>query len=155
MQTGPEGYILQCPIGLKLKEVCKASVEEDSLRVHVLVFWTRPSTKGVYKVIENSNFYPEKNQHQSDNIFGRYVDFESHNTRSSHESRQSHVSPAEFWLYNKYKEINFALMSKNRISRNGDRFNQNDFVIDTREGTKKLSRIARMFSGVILQLFWN
>ena len=47
MQTGPEGYTLQCTIGSKLKEVFKVSVEGDSLRVHVLVFWTRPSTKGV------------------------------------------------------------------------------------------------------------
>ena len=46
--------------------------------------------------------------------------------RSSHELRQSHVSSAEFGLYNKYKEINFAPMSKNRIPGNGDRFNQND-----------------------------
>ena len=85
----------------KLEEVCKVSVEQDSLRVHVLVFWTRPSTKVVYKVIENPNLSPDKDQYQSDNIFGRYVDFESHNTRSSHEPRQSHISLAEFGLYNK------------------------------------------------------
>ena len=57
-------------------------------------------------------------------------------TRSSHESRHSHISPAEFGFYNKCKEINFAPMSENIISGNGDRFNQNGFVIDTREGTK-------------------
>ena len=79
---------------------------------------------------------PQKDQYQSDNIFQRYVDFESHNTRSSHIPRHSHISPADFGLYNKYKEINFAPMSQNRISGNGDRFNQNDFFIDTREGTK-------------------
>ena len=84
----------------------KISVEGDSPRVHVPVFWTRPSNKGVYKVIENSNLSPEKDQHQSDNLFGRYVDFESHNMRSLHEPRQSHISPAEFGLYNKHKETN-------------------------------------------------
>ena len=36
----------------------------------------------------------EKDQYESDNIFGRYVDFESHNTRSSHEPRHSHISPS-------------------------------------------------------------
>ena len=46
----------------------KVLVGEDSLRVHVPVLGTRPSTKGVYKVIENLS--PEKNQHQNDNIFG-------------------------------------------------------------------------------------
>ena len=106
------------------------------------VFWTRPSSKCVYKVIENSNLSPEKDQYQSDNIFGRYVDFESHNTRSSHEPRHSHISPAEFGLYNKCKEINFAPMSENRISGNGDRFNQNDFVIDTREGAKSCQDLS-------------
>ena len=106
VQTGPEGCILQCPIGSKLEEVRKISVEGDSPRVHVPVFWTRPSNKGVYKVIENSNLSPEKDQHQSDNLFGRYVDFESHNMRSLHEPRQSHISPAEFGLYNKHKETN-------------------------------------------------
>ena len=49
-QTGPEGCILPCPIGSKLEEVCKVSVEGDPLRVHVSVFWTRPSAKGIYKV---------------------------------------------------------------------------------------------------------
>ena len=139
VQTGHEGCILQCPIRLKLNEVRKVSVEGDSLKIYVSVFWARLSTKGVYKVIENSNLSPE---YQSDNIFGRYVDFESHNTRSSHEPRHSHISPAEFGLYNKCKEINFAPMSENRISGNGDRFNQNDFVIDTREGTKSCQDLS-------------
>ena len=87
------------------------------------VFWTRPSSKCVYKVIENSNLSPEKDQYQSDNIFGRYVDFELHNTRSSHEPRHSHISPAEFGLYNKYKKIN-------------------DFVIDTSKGTKNCQDLS-------------
>ena len=33
----------------------------------------------------------EKDQYQSDNIFGRYIDFESHNTTGSHEPRLSHA----------------------------------------------------------------
>ena len=33
-------------------------------------------------------------------------------------------------------------MSKNRISGNGDRFNQNDFVIDTREGAKSCQDLS-------------
>ena len=41
VQNGPEGCILQCPIGSKLEEVCKVSVKGDSLRVQ--------STKSVYK----------------------------------------------------------------------------------------------------------
>ena len=106
------------------------------------VFWTRPSSKCVYKVIENSNLSPEKDQYQSDNIFGRYVDFESHNTRCSHEPRHSHISLAEFGLYNKHKETNFALMSENRIFGNRDRFNQNDLVIDTREGAKSCQDLS-------------
>ena len=142
MLTGPEGCILECPIRSKLEEVRKVSVEGESLRVHVPVFWTRPSTKGVYKVIENSNLSPEKYQYQSDNIFERNVDFKSHNMKSSHDPRHSHISPAEFGLHKKYKEINFATMSENRISRNGDRFNQNYFVIGTREGAKSCQDLS-------------
>ena len=134
VETGPEGCISQSPIRLKLEEVCKVSVEEDFLRVHVPVYWTRSSTTGVYK--ENFNVCPEKNQHQIDNIFWRYVDFESYNSKSSHKSRHGHISPTEFGLYNRYKEIDFVSISENRISGNGDRFNQNDFVIDIREGTE-------------------
>ena len=33
-------------------------------------------------------------------------------------------------------------MSEKRISRNGDRFNQNDFVIHTREGTKSCQDLS-------------
>ena len=61
VQTGPEGCILQCPIRSKLEKVRKVSVEWDSLRVHVPVFWTRPSTKGIYKAIEA--IPPEKDQY--------------------------------------------------------------------------------------------
>ena len=142
MQTAPERCILQCPIRSKLEEVCKVSAEGNSLRVHVSLFWTRPSIIGIYKVIENFNFIPEKNQHQSGNIFRRYVDFKSHNTSSSHKSRHGHISPAEFWLYKKYKVFNFAPMSENRISGYGDRFNQNDFLIDTTEGTKSCQNLS-------------
>ena len=97
----------------------------------------------------------KKNEHQSDNIFGRYVDLESYNTRISHESRHSHISPAELGLCSKYNKINFVPMSENRIFGNGDRFNQNDFVIDDHRRYKKLSKLVRTFSVVILQLFWN
>ena len=34
-------------------------------------------------------------------------------------------------------------MSEKRISRNGDRFNQNDFVIHTREGTKSCQDLSK------------
>ena len=65
---------------------------------------------------------------------------------------QTYIFLAEFGLYDKYKEINFMSMSENIISGNGDKFNQNDFAIDTKEGRK---RLVRTFSGVILQLFRN
>ena len=79
VKTRLEGYILQCPVESKLEGVCKVSVEGESLRVHVPVFWTRPRTTAIYKAAENYTLTPEKNQGQSDKIFGRYVDFESHN----------------------------------------------------------------------------
>ena len=47
------------------------------------MFWVRYTTAGVYKVIENSNLNPEKNQHQSNHTFGRYINFELHNTKNS------------------------------------------------------------------------
>ena len=94
-------------------------------------------------------------------MFGRYVDFESNNTRSSHETRHGHISPAEFGLYNKYKEINFSPMSENRISGYGDRFNQNDLVIHTRKGTKSCHNLSEPFQESELTRwidnlrFWN
>ena len=52
MQTRPEECILQCATRSKLEEVRKVSVKEDSLRVQVPVFWTRPSTEGVTKLVK-------------------------------------------------------------------------------------------------------
>ena len=75
--------------------------------------------------------------------------------RSSHEPRHSHISPAEFELYNKYKGINFSPISENRISGNGDIFNQNYSFIDTRESTKSCHDLSELKSKVILQLFWD
>ena len=51
----------------------------EFVKFHVPVFWTRPRTTVIYKAAENYTLTPEKNQGQSDKIFGRYVDFESHN----------------------------------------------------------------------------
>ena len=45
-------------------------------------------------------------------------------------------------FFNKYKKINFEPISENRIFGNGDRFNQNDFVIDTRKGTKSCQDLS-------------
>ena len=39
----------------------------------------------------------------------------SHTVREVHMSRDSHISPAEFGLYNKHKEINFAPKSENKF----------------------------------------
>ena len=108
MKMGPEGCILQGPIGLKLEKVHKVSLEGDCLQAHVPAFRTRPNTKGICKVTENPSLSPEKNQRQIDNIFGQYVSFDTRNTRSLHESRHSHISSEQLELYNKYKEINFA-----------------------------------------------
>ena len=54
--------------------------------------------------------------------------------------RQGHIYPTDFGLYNKYKKINFAPMSKNRILEMEIDFNENNFVIDNREGTKKIAK---------------
>ena len=64
------------------------------------------------------------------------------------------MSPAEFGLYNKYKEINFAPMSENRIYGNGNKFNQNDFVTDTSKGIKSCQNLSEP-SQESFQLFCN
>ena len=134
VQTGPEGCILQCPIDQNSRKFVRFQLKRTLYEFICLCFGLGPAPRVFTKLLKIPS--PQKDQYQSDNIFQRYVDFESHNTRSSHIPRHSHISPADFGLYNKYKEINFAPMSQNRISGNGDRFNQNDFFIDTREGTK-------------------
>ena len=84
-------------------------------------------------------------------MFVRYVDFESHNTRSLYELRHGHIPPAEFWLYDKYKKINFAAISENRTSGNWDKFNQNDLAIDTREVIKSCKNLLKPSQ----ELFYN
>ena len=110
-------------------------MEEDSLRVMCLCFGLVTALR-MFTMSSKIPISSQKNQHQSDNIFGRYIDFESRNVINSHESRHDHLSSAEFGLYNKYKDINFAAMPENRISGNGDRFSQNEFPIETREDKK-------------------
>ena len=76
----------------------------------------------------------------------------------------SHTIYAQIWvevrsyiscricLYNIYKEINFSpITKKNNISGNGDRFNQNGFSIDTREG-KKIWNLLRSHPTTLLEL---
>ena len=142
VQIEPKGCILRCHIGSKFREVRKILVEGGSPRVHVPVLWSRRSTKGVYKIAKNNNLSPENNQHQGDDVFGEYVDFESRNTKSSQELRHSHIFPAEFGLYSKYKEIDFAPMPENRISRNRNRFNQNDLSL-TPEKVQKVVKTCQ------------
>ena len=108
------------------------------------MFWTRSSTTGIYKVIENFTLTPDKSQLQNDSIFGWYVDVDQHNTRSSTELRHSHISRAEFGFYNKYQKINFTPMPQNITSGSRDRFNQNDYVIDNRESTKSYQKLLEL-----------
>ena len=91
---------------------------------------------GVYKAIENSNLTPEKNQDQSDN-----------------ELRHSHTSLAEFGLDNKNTEINFALMSENKIPGNGNRLSQNHFIIEKAQKVAKICQnLLRSHFITLLQL---
>ena len=80
---------------------------------------------GVYKVIKNSNLTPEKDQ-----------------VRSNKELRRSNISPAEFGLSCKCKEIHFQLKPENTISDNWDRFSQNYFLNDNREGKKSCPNLS-------------
>ena len=55
---------------------------------------------------------------------------------------QTYIFLAEFGPYDKYNEINFMPMSENIISGNGETFNQNDFVTDTKEGRKSYQDLS-------------
>ena len=52
-KPGPEKCMLRYPFGSKLEVISKVSMEGDSLRVHLSVFWTRSSTMSIYKVIHS------------------------------------------------------------------------------------------------------
>ena len=68
----------------------------------------------------------------------------SHTIRKAHMSHDTdiYIFLAEFGLYDKYKEIDSMSMSENIISGNGDKFNQNDFAIDTKEGRKSYQDLS-------------
>ena len=51
------------------------------------------------------------------------------------------MSPAEFGLYNKYKEINFTPMLENRISGYGDKFNQSKMNLSLTP--KKVQKVVK------------
>ena len=112
VKTGPEGFIPKFTTGSKSEKVCKVFMEGNFLQVHVPVFWTNPSITGVYKTNVSFHLTYEKNQHQNDNTFERYLYSDSNNTRSSLELRHSHISSVEFGFYNQCKEYGFLGMEK-------------------------------------------
>ena len=94
VQTGPEGCILQCPIDQNSRKFVRFQLKRTLYEFICLCFGLGPAPRVFTKLLKIPS--PQKDQYQSDNIFQRYVDFESHNTRSSHIPRHSHISPADF-----------------------------------------------------------
>ena len=111
------------------------------------LFWTRPSTKDVDKFIENFNLSPEKNQHQGNNIFGPCVDFESNNKRSSHESRHSIISTAEYELYiiDIKKSILHPCQKTEFVGMKIDSIKMTFSLTPDQKRYKTLSKLARTF----------
>ena len=73
MQVGLEGRIHHRGSSQTIQEVCKGSLEGESLRVSLPVLWSGTCPKDFHKAYENSNCINEKSECLVHNIFRQHV----------------------------------------------------------------------------------
>ena len=151
VQTGPEGCILHCPLDWSSKKFARLHRNGTLYEFMWLCFGLGPAHRVFTKLLKipisllrklniRIIIYLEDMLILSHTIYAQiWVEV------------RSYIS-CRICLYNIYKEINFSpITKKNNISGNGDRFNQNGFSIDTREG-KKIWNLLRSHPTTLLEL---
>ena len=126
VQIGPKGCILLHTYGEEFKEICSFSMAREPLRVFMPMFWFGPSTFNIHKTYENSNSYPQKNQHSHDRFLGRYVNHGEIQGGNYIQPKHYNFSPAASRFCDKPKEITDDTCPGNRVSRSENKLSLHD-----------------------------
>ena len=155
MQLGLEGCILHRGSSQIIQEVCKGSLEGESLRVSLPVLRSGACPKDFHKAYENSNCINETSECSVDNIFRRHVI--NGKLIGGNYDGKGHIDfyIATSRVCDKLSEVDSDTMSSNSILRGGNRLNHYDHISSfAEEGTnysamqRYIEPIRRFLKGV-------
>lgn len=123
-----------CSFAQGISEVHSFPVGGQLIRIPVSVFWLRPSTKDIYKTVENSYSNSTSHKYSGHNLSGRHASYESNSRKLENGTRHVDLSAATAGVHNKYKEICSAPLPENRVSRTRNRLCEHDTEITSGKG---------------------
>ena len=143
MQVGLEGRILHRGSSQIIQEVCKDSLEVESLRVSLPVLRSGACPKDFHKAYENSNCINETSECLVDNIFRRHVI--NGKLIGGNYDGKGHI---DFYIVtsrvcDKLSEVDSDTMSSNSILTSGNRLNHYDHISSFAEEGTNYSAMQR------------
>ena len=143
VQAGPKMHLLLCSSKKGIKEICTVSVERDSLRVPLSLFWSRSRSSKIYQNFKGTNFPLEEASDSCNNIFGRHVTHVSDTRRVINEQRYNNFSSYSFGICNQFKKVYPSASPTNRISRLGYRLCRNETISSSKKGGRDCSDVSK------------
>lgn len=143
MQVGLEGRILHRGSSQIIQEVCKGSLEGESLRVSLPVLRSGACPKDFHKAYENSNCINETSECSVDNIFRRHVI--NGKLIGGNYDGKGHIDfyIATSRVCDKLSEVDSDTMPSNSILRGGNRLNHYDHISSFAEEGTNYSAMQR------------
>ena len=131
----------------ELSKVCQISKVRQHIRISLLFFWTRASSKNFYKIIKSPYCLLETGQHSNHYLSRRYVASGEDATRNSHGQRHIDFSIAIFGFCDQPQKISPAHCETNRVSGLSNRYRENDFC----SFRKKLKHVSQQCQEIFKQ----
>ena len=106
----------------------EAQVVRQPLRVSLLLFWFRASSKIFYQITKNPNCFFETNKHSNNFLSGRYVADGENLTGNYNSKGYIDFSVAKFRVCHKSEKVNLTFSEAIEISEVTDKYRRNDIV---------------------------
>ena len=109
-------------------EVCKVSMERESISIPMSLFWSGICFQDLHQTFENSYINSTENKHLIDNLPRWYSNYVEESGGNLNESRHSNISTPTSRFCNKSTEIQIGTKHKTRIFRGRNEFGGHDNV---------------------------
>ena len=112
----------------RLRLKIEAQVVRQPLRVSLLLFWFRASSKIFYQITKNPNCFFETNKHSNNFLSGRYVADGENLTGNYNSKGYIDFSVAKFRVCHKSEKVNLTFSEAIEISEVTDKYRRYDIV---------------------------
>ena len=128
VQNWSRGYLFFSALASEISKICKGSTERSVVPVSMSMLWSGPSTKVIYKTVEDSSRSFEEADGRTDNISQQYFDYGSLNRGTDIGVRLIYLLQGLGFVIN-IEKFSFAALLKLRFSRGRNKFKGCDLVL--------------------------